>query len=99
MNWLVTSLIVLGAAQYAMAQRGEVRCGGDTLDQLAAHSGFEIVATCEIIGIETHISIAVRRRAIAETPSVPAGKELRRLKLSFTGTLVAAETPAGYRTS
>jgi hypothetical protein len=94
MKLVIGVLLLLGGTVHALAQ-GE-RCGRSSLDPLAM-SGFDVIATCEVQNDEMLVSVTVRRRSVAEIPSGIVPKELRRLKLSFSGVLAGAEGPPGYQ--
>jgi hypothetical protein len=91
---MIVLLLLLGGTVHGLAQ-GE-RCGRSGLDPLG-NSGFEFIATCEQQNDEMLVSVTARRRSAAEMPGRIVPKELRRLKLSFSGVLAGADGPPGYQ--
>ena len=94
MHTTMAVVFLMSCTAHGLAQ-GE-RCGRPVLDQLA-NSGFEFIAICEEQNDEMLVSITARRRSAAEMSGRPLPKELRRLKLSFSGVLAGAEGPSGYQ--
>ena len=94
MHTTIAVVFLVSCTVHGLAQ--SERCGRLFLDPLAS-SGFEFVATCEEQNDEMLVSVTARRRSAAEMPGRPLPKELRRLKLSFSGVLAGAEAPSGYQ--
>jgi hypothetical protein len=93
MKLLIVVLLLLGGTVHGRAQ-GE-RCGRSTLDPLAS-SGFDFIATCEQQNDEMLVLVTVRLRSAADMGGI-VPKELRRLKLSFSGLLAGAGAAPGYQ--
>ena len=88
----IQAATLAACALAAQAIPSGVSCGRETLDRLSS-SGFTFSATCTPQGEDLLVSIVLGPATVSRGP---APRELRKIKLSFSGTLVRADAPPGY---